>query len=388
MSNCFVIGPIGDKFALLGSAERERYEESIQVFENVIAPACDEHNLEAVRADQIAVSGEITEQVFRHLYEDEVVIADVSGGNPNVMYELGLRHTRDLLTIQIGEYGQLPFDLEAVRTIKFSRSERGLIDARKQLSRALAVGLAEGGDPVTATRIWMRQQQAMQPSTQEATENAVVHISTESMGEIDEVDADGLLERMASVEDTMPQLAGVVESIENVLTGLGAKAEEMTREMNFLNSSGGPASARLAAANRFSRLLQEPADELTQYTNEFVRNMDDIDGSVNGILEYLSLNPDAREQEDTQQFLLSLINLARVSRQGMEDLSQFAGIAENLGSLSKSLGRPGRQMAQSVRTMAKAAALMDEWESAAARLLSRASPARANSAGDDHSTQQ
>ena len=68
-----------------------------------------------------------------------------------MMYELGLRHTRDLLTIQIGEYGQLPFDLKAVRTLAFSRSERGLIDARKLLSRALAVGLAEGGDPVTAT---------------------------------------------------------------------------------------------------------------------------------------------------------------------------------------------------------------------------------------------
>lgn len=78
MPTCFIIGPIGDKFAPLGSTDRERYEESLEVFEKVIAPAYSEHDLEPIRADQIAVSGEITEQVFRHLFEDEIVIADVS----------------------------------------------------------------------------------------------------------------------------------------------------------------------------------------------------------------------------------------------------------------------------------------------------------------------
>lgn len=41
----------------------------------------------------IAEPGEITEQVFQRLRDDDLVIADVRGGNANVMYELGLRHT-------------------------------------------------------------------------------------------------------------------------------------------------------------------------------------------------------------------------------------------------------------------------------------------------------
>ena len=145
MKRAFVIGPIGDKMAPHGSPRRVAWEEALTVFEDVIKPACQANDLEPIRADGIAVPGEITEQIFRHLYDDEVVIADVSGGNPNVMYELGLRHTRSLLTVQIGEYGQLPFDVAALRTIMFSRSERGLIDARNQLEQALRVGLAEGG---------------------------------------------------------------------------------------------------------------------------------------------------------------------------------------------------------------------------------------------------
>jgi len=366
MTTCFIIGPIGDKFAPIGSPERERYEAALEVFEKVIVLACAEHDLEPVRADQIAVSGEITDQVFRHLFEDPVVIADVSGGNPNVMYELGLRHTRDLLTIQIGEYSQLPFDLQAVRTLQFSRSEQGLIDARKALSNVLAIGLEEGGDPVTATRIWQSRQSQVgeldQPSQiPPETINALD-------SEVDDVDADGLLERMNTVEEVFPRLGGTVEEIGTVLTDLGVRADQMAREMTLLNSSGQGAAARLVAAKRFADILQGPADELARLTSAFSRDMDEIDGGVNGILEHLHQNPDARQQDDAQEFLAVLVNMVRTARQSMEDVGQFVHIVQGLGSASKSLRRPGNMMAQSLRQMAKSVALMDEWEAASLRL--------------------
>lgn len=79
MKRCFVIGPIGNKFAGPDDPSRQIYEDSLEVFEDVILAACQKLEITPVRADQIAVAGEITEQVFRHIYEDDVVIADVSG---------------------------------------------------------------------------------------------------------------------------------------------------------------------------------------------------------------------------------------------------------------------------------------------------------------------
>ena len=67
-----------------------------------------------MRADGLLRAGEITEQVFRRLRDDDVVIADLTGANPNVMYELGLRHTREKVTLQVGEYGRLPFDVNVI----------------------------------------------------------------------------------------------------------------------------------------------------------------------------------------------------------------------------------------------------------------------------------
>ena len=47
---CFVIGPIGNRFANPGTDERGNYEEAIQVLEEVILPACNSVGLTPIRA--------------------------------------------------------------------------------------------------------------------------------------------------------------------------------------------------------------------------------------------------------------------------------------------------------------------------------------------------
>lgn len=78
---CFVIAPIGEE----GSDIRRR---SDQVFKHIIAPAAKDCGYETIRADKISEPGIITSQVILHLVEDALVIADLTGRNPNVFYEL------------------------------------------------------------------------------------------------------------------------------------------------------------------------------------------------------------------------------------------------------------------------------------------------------------
>jgi len=368
LTRCFVVGPIGDRLAPLGSPGRERYEEALEVFEKVILPACISNDLDPVRADQIAVSGEITQQIFRHLYEDEVVVADVSGGNANVMYELGLRHTRDLLTVQIGEYGQLPFDITAVRTIQFSRSERGLIDARNELTRALAVGLAEGSDPVTATRIW--NQEPIPAARELMLEVDESEADGEAVGE-QELDEDGFMDHMARTETALPQLQEAVSDLTEVLTLMGSDAQDIGVEINVLNQSAAPASARLTLLARYGKGLQERADEFERRRARYTNLLEDIDSSVSGLFEFIETHPDSLEQEGVRKFLESIGDLARSSREAMGQLNGFAGMLNDLGSLSRSLRRPGRQLANSVQAIARATSVMDAWEAAAARIRAR-----------------
>ena len=64
-----------------------------------------------VRADGIASPGLITRQIVTHLIESDLVIADLSGHNPNVFYELALRHALKKPFVQMIHKGEdLPFD--------------------------------------------------------------------------------------------------------------------------------------------------------------------------------------------------------------------------------------------------------------------------------------
>jgi hypothetical protein len=59
---------------------------------DVINPAVAECGFDTLRADQISEPGLITPQVIRHVINDPLAIADLSGPNPNVFYELAIRH--------------------------------------------------------------------------------------------------------------------------------------------------------------------------------------------------------------------------------------------------------------------------------------------------------
>jgi hypothetical protein len=108
---CFVIAPIGDE----GSPTRER---SDTVLNYVITPAVAACGYTPLRADKISESGMITSQIIQHLIEDPLVVADLTDHNPNVFYELAVRHAAKKPVVHIIEASQpKPFDVAGMRII-------------------------------------------------------------------------------------------------------------------------------------------------------------------------------------------------------------------------------------------------------------------------------
>jgi hypothetical protein len=114
---CFVVAPIGEE----GSETRTR---SDQVLNHIIAPAAEECGYEALRADKISEPGIITSQVIQHLVDDPLLIADLTGHNPNVFYELAVRHAVRKPVVQIIQAGErIPFDVAGTRTIELDHRD-------------------------------------------------------------------------------------------------------------------------------------------------------------------------------------------------------------------------------------------------------------------------
>lgn len=110
---CFVIAPVGDP----GSAVRDR---SDKVLRHIIEPAVTGVSHEPLRADHIHAAGHINDQIVICLCETPLAVADLTGLNPNVMYELAIRHAVGLPISSIASIEtKLPFDIAGLRTIFF-----------------------------------------------------------------------------------------------------------------------------------------------------------------------------------------------------------------------------------------------------------------------------
>ena len=350
---CFVIGPIGDRLADAGTPDRETWEQAVRVLEEVIEPACKTHGLEVIRSDNISQPGEIPEQVFILLRDADVVVADVTGGNPNVMYELGLRHAGSRCTIQIGEYGQLPFDISVVRTILFKRTAVGFIDAREELTRAIAECLDGRDRPVSATRVLHEGRPPGFPPTGQREEG---------VSAAEEEEPPGFLELWAAMEEAFPEMNQSLTRVAEIGEEVTALFSDSTAQIGTSDKQGRGASGRLAIATRLAERLKDPVTRMEQAAEEYERLMAAVDAGVLAIIERVEREPNELDQlpnEMTDQ----LDTLSSHVREMMSSSTTLIGQYEDLGNISRVLRLPSRRLAGAIRRVATASAPVLVWQS-------------------------
>ncbi|MFP9460811.1 hypothetical protein AB6D30_11000 [Pectobacterium brasiliense] len=91
---CFVIMPIADI---------QGYDSGhfTRVYNHLIKPACEAAGFKAIRADDVSSSHMIVVDILQKIVESDIAICDLSGRNPNVLYELGLRQAFNKKTVLI-----------------------------------------------------------------------------------------------------------------------------------------------------------------------------------------------------------------------------------------------------------------------------------------------
>lgn len=137
---CFVIAPIGGT----GTEIRRR---SDQVLEYIIRPVVSEFGYRALRADEMPAPGLITSQVIQEVIESPLVIADLTDHNPNVFYELALRHAFRKPVIQLIQADQAPpFDVVGLRTIFVDHRDLESVDACRRELRKQIRDVQSGGE--------------------------------------------------------------------------------------------------------------------------------------------------------------------------------------------------------------------------------------------------
>lgn len=126
---CFVVMPFAQQFR--------------PVYDYAIAPAVTAAGLTCRRGDDISQPGAILTQIWQSILQARLVVADLSGANGNVLYELGLAHVLGHEAILLAQnIADVPFDLRHQRTIVYAMTREGVEALRTSLMAAIQTSLA------------------------------------------------------------------------------------------------------------------------------------------------------------------------------------------------------------------------------------------------------
>lgn len=97
------------------------------VYAQLIKPAIEAAGLDVIRADEEVVGGIIHKPMFERLLLSEFAVADLTTANPNVFYELGVRHAvlPNTTVLLFGGGARLPFDLALLRALPYQIDASG-----------------------------------------------------------------------------------------------------------------------------------------------------------------------------------------------------------------------------------------------------------------------
>ncbi|QTE02017.1 hypothetical protein [Streptomyces cyanogenus] len=301
--------------------------------EEVVRPVCEELELSLIRADQLADPSPLGERLVRHLVEEDLVVADLTGGHPSVVLGLGVRHAAGRRTVRLGQAGTVPADLGALPALEFPPLPGGRAEARALLRAALAeeLGLAavpaRDGDPGAA-----------------GSEAAEAPAAPEESGP-------GLLELAVAAETEMEAMAEDMAMVEAAFQDLGAMGELFTEDMVRANMPGAPMSTRLAVVNRFAKSIEGPSDELEAAAWRLAARMELTIGALRAFLEWAGSTPRSEWPDFVDAQLDQVIEQAREVREAAGGVEDFGPMLVFIGRTSSRLRGPSRKIAAALRTL-------------------------------------
>ena len=146
---CFVLSPIGQK----GSAERIAAD---KVYKHLIRKSLTP-DFEISRADESLNPGAISPTIIASILEADLVVADISGANPNVFYELAIAHGYNKPTVHLQRSSEeIPFDVKDIRIVSYDIADLDDVEEAQKLLKEYANFAMQNPDgmetPLTSAR--------------------------------------------------------------------------------------------------------------------------------------------------------------------------------------------------------------------------------------------
>lgn len=314
------------------------------IYTDLIAHALESVGYDVAKADSFADQRNILKDIIRGISRANLVVADVTSLNPNVMYELGIAHALSKPTIMLTQnMDEIPFDLRSYRIIVYSTRFNEVTHLQEKLQKIAKKhedGLVTFENPVSdfAMKIIEAQPTAKSPQQSNQSPEARVGLDEEEPGILD-----FLVEADRAMQEITQQFSAITEVTNIVSQKITARAGEL----ELLQKRGTPGSTtRLhTTAREISSDLTEYAQQMERRLSNFHRSWEGLEKNTMGVLSVLAINtPEDRKalsdlKKQTEDFQDTIAQVISGTRTGKKSIESMRGISKDLNRAVKRTAR-------------------------------------------------
>jgi uncharacterized protein YukE len=176
-------------------------------------------------------------------------------------------------------------------------------------------------------------------------------------------DSPGLLDRMATAEETLPKLKATMEAIGRDIEMIGQAMQEAAADVQQGDRQAQGFAARLLVTRRVARRLTEPAERVWSSGNDFASQLHEVDEGFRAIIERsvaeVQENPDSRTAVCT--FFKAVRSLSGAAQVALDHAQGLIDAIAPLENISRDLRPVLRRLRQGLTTMVEAREISNEW---------------------------
>ena len=317
------------------------------VYLEFIKPALERAGLEVARADDIQHQANILAIVIERIFSSDLIVADLTGSNPNVFYELGVAHALEKPVVLITQnVEEIPFDLKPYRLLKYD-PRLGYIKKAEEALTECAKGFLKGelrfGNPVTDFR-----------NAEGNSKQSTVFIPS------DEVKSDdrGFLDHVVAVNNGYRRITDIMEGAATNQSELTISLKAATKKFTEIQKNPSAPSAPQAAQHVARRLSDQVAqfnDRLEHASMEYSHVMDHIENSLEFIAAFQREYSKPRDPKIDESF--SLVQGLRSKAANARD--SLVGLAASMEAMPRLERRLNREVERGTNGLIEMAASID-----------------------------
>lgn len=299
-------------------------------------------NYEFTNAGDTGNQQNILRDIIEPIYRSDIIIADLTGLNPNVMYELGIAHTFNKKTIVItkDDLAQLPFDLKQYRAKDYSthfKKFAELIEYLKMNMDGAINGTVSYSNPV---KDFM----------------TLADIDKESWFYETPLDLEdntdkGFLDYLAEIEENADSLAKDIQTMTEEMNEMSSGVSKSTREIERVKETGGNGIASFVRkeSKKAAKFVSDFAMKLRIHNQTIESLWDKVENNTLGLLENQYAVQDNNKQS-LMKYLNSLKGMKEAIIQSNTSVEEFKiSVKQNMG-IERSMNQAIRFLVEDLST--------------------------------------